>query len=69
MFSQVSWKLSVFFFKQMVKVGTTLRAFRIRAERASPNLLSYLHFKSLYRPLTLQHICKIVLKEIQVISD
>lgn len=44
------------FFKQMVEVGTTLGAFRIRAERASLNLLFSLLFTSLYRPLTLQNI-------------
>lgn len=43
----------------------TLEAFRIRAERASLNLISYLPLTDLHRPLTLQHM-KIVLKKIRV---
>lgn len=46
----------------------TPRAFRIRTERASLNLISYLSLMSLHRPLTLQHM-KIVLKKILVISE
>lgn len=65
---QVSWKLSVFS-KQMVEVGTTLGAFRIRAERASLNLLFSLLFTSLYRPLTSQNIIQFMLHKIQVITD
>lgn len=40
----------------MVAVGTTPRAFRIRAERASLDLFFCLPFMSLHTPLTLQNI-------------